>query len=139
MFKLSYKEIRSQSFMTTMQKIARCQDYRNMKVTMRVANLLKKVEDQLNKSQGEWVKLADTLIQKNEDKSYKQNAGGFVWLDGVDPEEAEKKVVEFMDKEVIVECKKLTPFDLEPVKLSPADVSNLVNLLDMPPDLDSVK
>lgn len=131
MFKISYRDLRSDPFKQTMQKIALCGAYPE-KVAYNIMRMTKALEAELKKSNEEWVKLAKSLIQIDEKGMLKFNEEktDFLWLDGIPPAEGKAKIEEFGAKEVIIDRRKLKLSVLAPAKLSPADLANIECLLD---------
>ena len=131
MFKVTYKQLRSDALKSALVKIATSSDYKNINCLKKVAALVKAVEEKLHTSQKDWVALADTLIQKDAEKgNYKfTEQKGPVWLEGVEAEKADKQIEDFLAKEVIIEAPKISITDIASVVLSPADIVNLSPVL----------
>lgn len=131
MFKISYRDLRSDPFKQTMVKIASCGAYPE-KVAYNIMRMAKALEAELKKSNEEWVKLAASLVQKDEKGNLKLNEEktDFLWVDGVTGEAGKAKIEEFGAKEVIIDRHKLKLSALAPAKLSPADLANIECLLD---------
>lgn len=122
MFKLPYKTLRDNEFLSAMQKLTTCAAYKNVKVSYNIMRMGKALELKLRDSQKEWIELADPLVKRDERGNFASDGKAFLWKEGVDPVDAEKKILAFLDKEVIVDRLKLSLDDIEPAKLSPAEL-----------------
>lgn len=128
MFKITYKELRSQSFINAMSKVANCTEY-DHKTAYNIMRLSKTLEKNLTDSQKEWILLANGLIKKDEKGNFKLTEKGFEFLDDVSPEEAQKKIEEYLEKALIIERHKIDPEKIHVAKLSPADYAALSPIL----------
>lgn len=129
MFKLSYKELRDNDFLSAMGKLTNCSEYKNVKVSYNIMRMGKVLEQKLKESQKEWIALADPLVKRDDKGNFASDGVKFLWKDGVDPAEAEKKIVSFLEKEIIVERHKLALDDIAAAKLSPAELGCIEALL----------
>ncbi len=132
MFKIAYRELRSQQFGTAMYKLGTCTEFKNPKVTYNIARTMKILSKELSESQKQWSEIASPLFVTGEDGNFKINEtkSFFVCKEGVDENEATKKVDTFLNKEVLVERFKMKLEDLQAAKLSPSDVAALEPLLE---------
>lgn len=122
MFKLSYKTLRDNDFLSAMQKLTQCSTYKNVKVSYNVMRMGKVLDQKLRDSQKEWIELADPLVKRDERGNFASDGRAFLWKEGVDPAAAEKSILAFLEKEVIVDRTKLSLDDIEPARLSPAEL-----------------
>lgn len=122
MFKLSYKTLRDNEFLSAMSKLTNCSTYKNVKVSYNIMRMGKVLEQKLRDSQKEWIDLADPLVKRDDRGNFASDGKQFLWKEGVDPADAEKKILDFLAKEIIVERTKLSLDDIEPAKLSPAEL-----------------
>jgi hypothetical protein len=132
MFKISYKDLRSDGFRNAMTKLATCGEYKDFKLTYNLKIMAKEIEKALIQSQKEWLDIASGLIAKGEDGRFKIEKNDFVWKEGIDKDFAVKVVEDFGAKEVEIDRFKLDPETLMAAKLSPADLSHLEPLLTVP-------
>lgn len=128
MFKITYKELRSQSFINAMSKVANCTEY-DHKTAYNIMRLSKMLEKSITESQKEWILLANGLIKKDEKGNFKITEKGFDFLDDINADEAKKKIEEYMDKALIIERHKIDPEKIHVAKLSPADYAALSPVL----------
>lgn len=124
MFKISYREIRSDGFKNAMSKVVGCSEF-DAKTAYRIMRTTKELEKTLVESQKEWLKLASALIKKTPENRFEVKDGDFVWQDGVDPEAAKAQIEAFGAKEAIIERWKIPVDKLEKAKLTPADLAAL--------------
>lgn len=99
---------------------------------MRMSKVL---DQELRKSQEDWVKFADKYIKQEATPTgtrYQFKDGAPEWLDTVNPEEAAAALKEYEDKQVIIERHKLKMDDIAPAKLSPAELYALDKMLEAP-------
>lgn len=129
MFKVQYRELRSMSFLSAMNKLTQCEDFGDVKTAYNIMRVSKALEKHLKKSQNEWIDLANKFIKRSPDNKFMLKDDTFDWLDGVDKDVAEKSVEDFLAKEVIVEWKKLDLKEVAPAKLSPAELGALEPVL----------
>lgn len=129
MFKLSYKTLRDNEFLSAMQKLSSCATYKNVKVSYNIMRMSKVLEQKLRDSQKEWIALADPLVKRDDRGNFASDGKAFLWKEGVDPAVAEKTILDFLDKEVIVERTKLSLDDIEPAKLSPSELGAIEALV----------
>lgn len=132
MFKISYKELRSTNFKIALSKLATSTEL-DFKTAYHLARTTKDLERALQKSQKEWLELAVPLLEKDEKGNFKLDETGFHFKEGVDKDDADKRVGAYLDKEVIVERFKITPEKLHPAKLSPSDYAALAPMLEEAP------
>lgn len=132
MFKISFKELRDNDFLSAMAKLTQCSEYKDVKVSYNIMRLGKALESKLKDTQKEWVALGDTLIQRDAKGNFASKDGDFLWKDGVDVVEAHKKVEEFLNKEVVVERFKLKLDDIAPAKLTPSQLGAIEQLVAEP-------
>jgi len=128
MFKITYKELRSPSFMQAMSKVASCTDY-DYKTAYNIMRLAKMLEKNITESQKEWILLANGLIKKDEKGNFKLTEKGFDYLDDINIDEAKKKIEDYLEKTLIIERHKVDPEKLHVAKLSPADYAALSPIL----------
>lgn len=130
MFKISYKELRSETLHRSLGSISRSTSYKNIGKLKKVAALVKAVDTALTKSQKEWVVLAGKYIQKNPEKgTFLIDEKGPTWVEGVDPVEAEKEIDLFTEKEALIDAEQISVHDIETVELSPVDIVALSPVL----------
>lgn len=123
MFKISYKDLRSDALHRTLQKVAQSTSYKNIVKLKKVAALVKAMDKAITQSQKEWLALADKLIKKDPEKgNYLIDQKGPNWLDGVDKAQGEKEIDLFTEKEALIEAEQITAHDIETVEISPADL-----------------
>lgn len=129
MLSVPYGTLRSESFRTAILKLGTCTDL-EQDTSLKILEISKKLESKLRQSQEEWVTMLkqyvpvkDGMFALNDEKT------DFAWKDGVDPEEAKKKIIEFTTKEVSVEYEPLLLSELKPVKLSAIDIAVLDPIL----------
>ena len=131
MLTLPYGTLRSESFRNAIIKLGICPDL-GMDTSLKVLEISKKLESKLRESQGEWVTMLKQYVPVEEGTNFfalNKDKTDFAWKDGVDPEEAKKKIMEFTAKEITVDHEPLELKDLTPVKLSAIDIAVLDPLL----------
>jgi hypothetical protein len=132
MFKISYKDLRGQNFRSALSKLTTCTKL-DFKTAYRIAQTAKHLEEAFKKSQKEWVELADPILQRDEKGGFRVDETGFHFKEGIDSSEADKKVKDYLEKEVIIERWKMTAEGLHPAGLSPADYVALAPMLEETP------
>lgn len=130
-FKISYKDLRTDTFRQAIGKLAMCDQYKDAKVAYRIGKLVKDVEKNLKRSQKEWLDLADPLLVRDEAGNFKIDAKeGFSYKDGVDKAKAEKDIEFFTEKEAVIDHPRLKLDDVSVAKLSPLELVALADVLD---------
>jgi hypothetical protein len=129
MFKLSYMDLRSDSFRKAVNKLANCNQFKDVKVSFQIGRLAKEVDTKLVASQKEWLELADPLLQRNDKGDFALDVNGFTFKDGIEKDMAEKAIEEFTKKEILFDHPRLTLKDLAPASLSPVELVALEPLL----------
>jgi hypothetical protein len=129
MIELSYKELSATPFIQAMNKINQCTDFK-MKVGYKVMMLSKDLQKFFEKAKSEYAAMMEAIAEK-ENGLFKTHpeTKEYIWKDGVDKEDAEKKIEEFQNQKVTVDKPKFNIEDLAPAKLSPADMNSLEPLL----------
>ena len=123
MFKISYKDLRTESLHRAIQKISHSTSYKNIAKLKKVAALVKAMDYSILKTQKEWVNLASKYIKKDVEKGvFLIDKTGPTWLEGVDPILAEKELDEFSEREAIINAEQITAHDIETVELCPSDL-----------------
>jgi hypothetical protein len=131
MLTVPYGTLRSESFRNAIVKLGTCPDL-GMDTSLKVLEISKKLELKLRESQGEWVTMLKQYVPVEKGTNFfalNKEKTDFAWKDGVDPEEAKRKIMEFTSKEVTVDHEPLDIKDLTPVKLSAIDIAVLDPLL----------
>lgn len=125
MFKISYRDLRSEHSLNALQKLTQCPHLPH-KVAYNVMRMSKVLDQELRKSQEEWVKLAEKIIVQEKGENgvirFKFEGGNPVFVEGIDPEDGKRQIKEYNDKEVIIERHKINVEDLANAKLSPAEM-----------------
>ena len=93
MFKIAYKDLRTEQFKQAMLKLANCCDY-PMKTGYHIMRVAKLLEQELKKSTTDWVELCNKLIKKDEkgdESTYTTDVDG---LGNVDVRQKLHKIVD---------------------------------------------
>ena len=124
MVTLKYSALRSDVFRVAMVKLASCQ--MDAETSAKFLDLAKELENCLRASQVEWVDLLKPNCEIEEDK-FKLNADNsdFAWLAGVEPGLMRAKIMEFANKDVILDKYEPVKVKLGDVKFSPVELSAL--------------
>lgn len=130
MFKMTYKELRSENFKQSMSKLASCPSFK-LKVGYNIMRTAKAMEKHLEVSQKEWIEMLNKWVGKDEKGNFKLNADktDFEWNLGLDTADIKKQLEEWGKKEVLIERAKFSLEDFQPANLTPADLANLEPLL----------
>lgn len=123
MFKLSYKELRDNAFISAMAKLTNCSEYKDIKTSYNVMRMGKTLEEKLKESQKEWIEMADKLIKRDDKGNFAHTNNDFVWKHGVSADEGHKTIEDFLKKEIIIDRYKLKLEDMAPAKLSPNELA----------------
>lgn len=136
MIKVNYATLRSDEFRRAISKLINCQDL-DEQTAYRVMRLAKELEDGLKKSQVEWAEIVSGKVKVEENGSLAINSdkSDFVWEDGVDKESMRTKISEFAKKEIEIDRIKLDLSRVFPAKLSPAEISYLDSILNLPEEV----
>ena len=129
-FKITYKDLRTDTFRQAVGKLAMCPEYKDVKVAYRIGRLVQDVEKALKKSQREWLELADPLLEKDDKGNFKLDPKeGFTFKDGVDKAKAEESIEVFTEKEAVLDHPRIKLADVAPAKLNPFELVALADVL----------
>jgi len=130
MFKISYIDLRSDKFRTAVSRLATCNGFKDIKITMQIGKLAKDVDAHLQRTQKEWLELADPLLERDEKGNFIIDpVAGFTFKDGIEKAQAQKAIEEFTKRETTIEQPKLTLQDVAAAGLSPMELVALEPVL----------
>lgn len=130
MFKVSYRELRSDTFRQAIGKLATCQEFKSPQISMKVGRVVRDVEKELKKSQKAWIDLADPLVARDDKGNFKlSDIEGFTFKEGVNADDARKKIESFVEVEALFDHPKFKLDDLGPAKLSPIELLQIEPML----------
>jgi len=127
MVSIKYCVLRSDNFHSAMVKIIQCP--MSAEDSSKVLALAKVLEGAVADTQKEWVEMIKPhchtdggLFRLNDDKT------DFAWLDGVDVAAMKARIVEFANKDVVLEGQEKLELPID-IKLSPAELASLEHII----------
>lgn len=139
-FTISYKDLRSDAFVQAMGKIAGSPNFKNIKVAYNISRMAKRLQTEITASQKIWLELVTKYIEVNpKTLAPERDGNSFKWKEGVNAEEADKALTDYINTEIKVDRYKLKLQDLEPAGLSPNDLIALEPMLEETADLKSIQ
>jgi hypothetical protein len=97
---------------------------------MQIGKLAKDVDTHLQRTQTEWLDLADPMLERDEKGNFIIDpVAGFTFKDGIEKAQAQRAIEEFTKRETTIEQPKLTLQDVAAAGLSPMELVALEPVL----------
>ena len=126
MIQIEYAALRSDAFKKSFTKVV-TSDCLGIEVSSKVLKLAKALEAAISETQKEWISVAEEIIERSPEGSFKVNDEGtdFKWLIGVSPDQGQKIVSDFAKSKIDVAADCLSLDELTGAKLSAEDLGAL--------------
>lgn len=125
MISISRSVLRSDPFKSNFSKLVNAEGL-EPKTALAVVTMAKALESVLVETQKEWIELLKKFVHEEAGRfKLNEEKNDFAYFDGVNPEDAKKEIMAFLEKEEIINLDKLPLENLGAAKLSPHHLSVL--------------